>query len=330
MTTRRILAHLLMGVLLLSAAPLLAQWSLIAPPEHLFRTQRFSELEREYARVLAARSRNHWGEFHTEELLRRLHLSLTGASPPEIVKPTPEELDARTQAWLRHSPHSPIARIARACSLLLRAQAFSKARDWGEGEKLTLEARALLEQVRDTARKVDSNWHAAWLYVGKLEGWMPEQVMAAAEDASNTEPRAPAPWLAAVEALSPDGRAPGLLAPLAELAVRRTKSSEGLSFYARIYLRAAKTYGAVVRDPFDRGGVDWPKMTMGLSDWHARYPAGYVLNQHAVLACLARDQANTAALLARIGPNPDHSWWEYWGGRSLFERCREWARSGTI
>jgi hypothetical protein len=67
-----------------------------------------------------------------------------------------------------------------------------------------------------------------------------------------------------------------------------------------------------------------------MSDFQARYPARAILNQHAVLACLARDQANTAALLARIGPNPDHSWWQYWGGRSLFERCREWARSGTI
>jgi hypothetical protein len=113
----------------------------------LFGAERFSELERDYARVLAARSRNHWGEFHTEELMRRLHLSLTGAPPQGSVKPAPAELDARTQAWLRHSPQSPVAAIARACSLLLRAEALYKAGNWSEGDKLTVEARAVLEQV---------------------------------------------------------------------------------------------------------------------------------------------------------------------------------------
>lgn len=330
MWLRKPLAVLLLLSLAVCPAPLLAQWTWGAPPELLFTAERFAELERDYARVLTARSRNHWGEFHTEEFLRRLHLSLTGASPPEIPKPAAADLDARTQAWLRHSPHSPIAAIARANSLLLRAETAFKAGRWNEGEALSHEARSVLQEVRGEAAPSDPTWHAAWLYVGKQQGWSPKQVMAAVEEATQAEPRAKGPWQVAVAALSPDGSDAGLIRPLAELAVRKTKASEGWSLLATIYLAAARTYGAVHKDPFNRGGLDWSTMNMALSDLHARYPNETVLNQHAVLACLAGDKPVLAALLARIGSNPDRSWWEYWGGPPLLDRCREWARSGTI
>jgi hypothetical protein len=321
----------LLALLVLLAAfvpsPLRAQWMPGAPPERLFESERFDELEGEYARVLAARSRNRWGEFHTEEFLRRLYLSLTGA-PPGPVTPSPTELDAQTLAWLHHSPKSPPAAIARANSLLLRAEAAYKANKWLTGESFTREAHALLLQVR-AASKADPNWHAAWLYVAKLQGWDPQQVMAAIEEASEAEPAAAGPWLIAVPALSPDGRAPSLLVPLADLALRKSKATEGWAVYGRIYLAAARSYASVRQDPFGRGGLQWPKMNAALIDLYTRYADPYVLNQHAILACLAGEKSATAALLARIGSTPDERWWKYWGGAPLYGRCKDWAASGS-
>jgi len=291
--------------------------------EDLFVSQRFEALEREYARVLAARSRNRWGEFHSEEFVRRLHLSLTARSEGDG-GPSQAELDARTQAWVDQSPRSTAAAIVRTNYLLQRADALYRAQKWPAGDAMTREARALLLQARAASRS-DPNWHTAWLYLGKLQGWDPQEVMDAIEEAARAEPTAAGPWLIAAAALSPDGRGAGLLPPLAELAVRKTRDTEGWSMYGRIYLHAAQSYGAVRSDPFRRGGVDWSKMNAALTDLYSRYSSPAVLNQHAILACLAGEKAATAALLARIGPNPYEAWWNYWGGPPLYERCKAWA-----
>jgi hypothetical protein len=177
-------------LLLVAAGPLRAQWSPGANPEDVFASQRFDALERDDARVLAARSRNRWGEFHTEEFVRRLHLSLTGA-PPGFVVPTQSELDAGTLAWERHSPQSAPAAIARANYLLQRADALERAQKWPASDAMTREARQLLLQVR-AASQADPNWHAAWLDIARLQGWEPRQIMDAVEAAADAEPAAAA------------------------------------------------------------------------------------------------------------------------------------------
>jgi hypothetical protein len=316
-------------LLVFAAGPLRAQWAWGGNPEDLFASQRFDELERAYARVLAARSRNHWGEFHTEEFVRRLYLALTGSPPKEIAAPTEAELESRTQAWVKHSPRSAPAAIARATHLLQRAEASYGAQNWPAGDSMTNLARQLLLQVRD-ASKSDPNWHAAWLYIGKLQGWDPQEVMDAIEAAADAEPGAAGPWQVAVDALSPNRKGAGLLPPLVELAVRKSNASEGWSLYARIYLHAARTYPAVHRDPFGSGGMQWSKTNLALIDLYTRYPNPGVLNQHAILACLAGDKPATAALLRRIGAHPDPAWWRFWGGEPLYERCKARASEGTV
>jgi hypothetical protein len=311
------------------AGPSIAQWLAVTKPEELFKAARFAELDRDYARVLAARARNHWGEYFSEEFFRRLQLTPMWDSPQGFARPPEAELDALTQAWLRHSPRSAAAAIARANWLLQQARTAYNTRDWDAGDAFTQSARSLLLQVRAAARP-DPNWHFAWLYIGKLEGWSVGEVMAAIEDAAQREPAAVGPWMAAVAALSPDGRAPVLLGPLAQLAVRKTKATEGRAMHARIYLMGARLYASLRSAPFTRGGMDWPAMNVALGDLQARYPDPGTLNQHAALACLAGDRPATAALVGKIGPRPQRQHWEFWGGSPLYERCKAWASQGNI
>lgn len=316
-------------LLVFAAGPLRAQWAWGGNPEDLFASQRFDELERAYARVLAARSRNQWGEFHTEEFVRRLYLSVTGTPPKEIAAPSQAELESRTQAWVKHSPRSAPAAIARANHLLQRAEASYRAQNWPAGDSMTDLARQLLLQVRD-ASKSDPNWHAAWLYIGKLQGWDPPEVMDAIGAAADAEPRAAGPWQVAVDALSPNRKGAGLLPPLVELALRKSKATEGWSIYGKIYLHAARTYPAVHQDPFGKGGMEWSKTNLALIDLYTRYSDPGVLNQHAILACLAGDKPATAALLRRIGAHPDRTWWKFWRGEPMYERCKAWASGGAV
>jgi hypothetical protein len=316
-------------LLALLPLPIGAQQSLGGAPLSLFVAHRFEEMERLYSQVLSARSRNQWGEFHTEEFVRHLDLSLTGARVTDVVLPTREELDTHTTAWVAHSPQSAPAAIARANYLLQRADLFYRGQEWPKGEALTREAHALLLRVRPISQ-ADPTWHAAWLYVAKQQGWDPQQIMEAAEAAADGEPRALGPWMTATAALSPDGNGAGLLPPLAELAIRKSRNTEGLSLYARIYLHAARTYSAVRYSPFRGGGLEWPKLNIALIDLYTRYPEPGVLNQHAALACLAGERGAAAALLRRIGSQPDERWWKFWGGVRLYERCKAWATSGAI
>jgi hypothetical protein len=315
--------------LILFPLPLAAQHSLGRVPLELFVAHRFDELDGLYSQVLAARSRNQWGEFHTEEFMRHLDLSLTGARVSGVVLPTRQELDAHTKAWINHSPRSMPAAIARATYLLQGADTLYRGRKWADGEVLTREAQGLLLNVR-VASRTDPAWHAAWLYVAKQQGWDPRQIMEAAEAAADGEPRALGPWMTAAAALSPDGSGAGLLRPLADLAVRKSKATEGQALYARIYLQAARTYRAVHYSPFTGGGLEWPKMNVALIDLYTRYPEPGVLNQHAALACIAGERGAAAALIKRIGPNPDAAWWKFWGGVALYDRCKAWASSGSI
>lgn len=309
--------------------PLAAQHSLGRVPLELFVAHRFDELDRLYSQVLAARSRNQWGEFHTEEFVRHLDLSLTGARVTDVIMPTRKELDAHTKAWIDHSPRSMPAAIARATYLLQRADSLYRGQKWADGEALTREAQALLLSVR-AASRTDPAWHAAWLYVARQQGWDPRQIMEAAEAAADGEPRALGPWMTAAAALSPDGNGAGLLRALAELAVRKSRATEGQALYARIYLHAARTYRAVRYSPFTGGGLEWPKMNVALIDLYTRYPEPAVLNQHAALACIAGERSAAAALIKRIGPDPDAAWWKFWGGVGLYDRCKAWASSGSI
>lgn len=315
--------------LILLPLPLAAQHSLGGVPLQLFVAQRFDELDRLYSQVLAARSRNQWGEFHTEEFVRHLDLSLTGARVIGVTLPTRQELDAHTRQWIDHSPRSAPAAIARATYLLKRADSLYRGQKWADGEALTREARALLVNVRAVSR-TDPAWHAAWLYVAKQQGWDPRQIMEAAEAAADGEPRALGPWITAAAALSPDGNGAALLRPLVDLAVRKSSVTEGQALYARIYLHAARTYRAVRNSPFTGGGLEWPKMNVALIDLYTRYPEPGVLNQHAALACIAGERGAAAALIKRIGPRPDEAWWKFWGGVALYDRCKAWASSGSI
>lgn len=94
-------------------------------------------------------------------------------------------------------------------------------------------------------------------------------------------------------------------------AVESTKSTEGQSLYARLYMKV---------DECDCGGFDlmrdtlvtWPDLKRGFDDLVRLYPhSGWNLNRYAAYACIAKDRDTYLSLRARIGGAPILAAWPH-------------------
>lgn len=286
----------------------------------LFASARFSELEAVYAPLVPARTRNRWGEFHSEEFFRSL--DARGSAHTDEAWAIFDNLTSR---WLEHSPAAPAAAIAKALGLIERASDLDIKHSWTDIDGLVQRAQESLERVRATSVK-DPTWHAAMLDVARMQGGNEARLRAEVFAAVGGESWALSPYLAAAHAFSLDRpQSLGLLAELAALAVRHTKRGDGQSMYARVYLGAVPWYPAIRANPFGAGHMDWAKLNPAMSDLHTHFPQQHLLNQHAALACLAGDRATASTLIERIGTSPIRASWDYWGGVPLYDNCREWV-----
>jgi hypothetical protein len=98
-------------------------------------------------------------------------------------------------------------------------------------------------------------------------------------------------------------------------AVKRTKDSEGMGMYARIYWVASQwNYGPKI---FTNSNVVWPKMKQGMIDVLKKYPDQWNINNFAKFACLAKDKDMTRELIQSIKtPSPD-----VWSDPDLLRSC---------
>ncbi|RYF40811.1 MAG: hypothetical protein EOO25_11615 [Comamonadaceae bacterium] len=285
-----------------------------------FDAGQFGEIESTYARVLAARTRNRWGEFQTEEILRVLTVPTSTATTASL-----SLLEEKAQDWWSRDM-APLACIVRATLILRRLDLLGRSAPWTAVEAQVRDAAGLLVQAQAASTR-DPNWHAAQLEVARLEGWEDARLWPALRAATRAEPWALSPYLAALRTLAEDNRQ-GLERTLemAAYALSLTSASEGSSMYARIMLRAPRWFQPLRSDPFAAGHIQWPLMHQGLKDLEARYPGIYPLNHHAALACLAGDKGATTLLLGRVGAQPVAREWEFWGGKTLHERCKTWIQ----
>lgn len=279
----------------------------------------YGEIESTYTRVLAARTRNRWGEFHSEEIIRVLSVPATTATVAGF-----NALEAQAVEWLSRAL-SPLAALVRATVIVRRIDFVAGAAPWSEIETQVRDAGMMMEIARRPGR--DPNWHAAYLGVARLEGWENGRLYPALSAAINAEPWALSPYLAAAVALSYDHeRGLAKTVEMAEYALRMTRAGDGASMYARILLHSADWFGPLQNRPFASGHMQWPLMHQGLKDLEAQYPSIYLLDHHAALACVAGDKGAAKVLMERIGPLPAHERWEFWGGRALYSRCKEWVK----
>jgi hypothetical protein len=104
-------------------------------------------------------------------------------------------------------------------------------------------------------------------------------------------------------------------------AVRRTAPVDGEAFYAWLYMVVAENYG---RDLFTSSKASWPRMKRSFEDMIQRYPDLLNRNYFAAYACMVRDKATTARLLAELGANANLD--RVMGGINT-ESCRRFAFS---
>lgn len=285
-----------------------------------FEAGQFGEIESTYARVLSARSRNRWGEFESEEILRVLTVPSTTATTASL-----GVLEAQAEKWWSRDM-APLACIVRATLILWQVDLLEGSAPWSVIEPKVVDASMLLLHAQPVSAR-DPNWHAAQLAVARFEGWEDARLWPALRAATRAEPWALTPYLSAIQTLAEDDRQ-GLqrTVEMAEYALSLTGASEGSSMYARIMLRAPRWFEPLRRAPFAAGHMKWPLMHQGLKDLEARYPSIYPLDHHAALACVAGDKGATTVLLERIGPLPVLKDWEFWGGKPLHERCKTWVK----
>lgn len=325
MAIRSLLRAALACLLALAMAPAFAQ---PAPPvpnnRAMLLAGDFAGLERLYAEQSATptRTRSIEDELPSVAFFHSMDLGLTPADWPQD--------DRATLAWLKRSPASVPAAIARAYALSRRSSMLDQAGDWAGVEKALREQQRLLVAVKPKAAK-DITWHALYVELGSHQGWPPARIRSAVEAGLGVDPTSLYFYYSAGRALSPDWR--GSAEPLewlARQAAARTARTQGVAMYATIRMWTAELNEAVHNRPFADGRIDWKMMDQGMTQLYLRTPNDSLLNQHAALACRARDKAATGALLKRIGTKVHPDMWKLWGGVSLYEECRKWVGFGSV
>jgi hypothetical protein len=109
---------------------------------------------------------------------------------------------------------------------------------------------------------------------------------------------------------------------IAREGLERTRPIEGFAMYARIYWYASQTqYDDRL---FSESLVDWTAMKSGINEVLNKYPDSWNINNFAKFACLSKDKAKTAELIARITDAPLMA---VWRTPSFFQQCKVWASS---
>jgi hypothetical protein len=316
----RSLLRVVLAGMLVSAA-----WSVSAQEttnRELLLAGNFATLERRYADEFAAGARGLDGELPSVAFFYGMEFGLNPASWPQD--------DEATRTWMKRSPESVPAAIARAFALARRAHVLDMGGDWAGVEAALREQERLLMAVQPKATK-DMTWHTLYVGFGRQEGWPPARIKSAIEAGMDVDPTSVNFYRTAGRALAPDSL--GSAEPLEWLArqgAARTVRTHGAAMYATIRLWTAEFVQATYSQPFGRGLIDWEMMDRGMTDLYSRNPNAPVLNQHAALACRAGDKAATAALLMRIGTKVYRDMWTPWGGVSHYENCKKWAESAAV
>jgi len=231
--------------------------------------------------------------------------------------------------WIERYPDSPAAHLAKAGLLIDRAW---KRRGTGYGSEVNeedwqpffdgiTEARAYLESVKPIAAK-DPEWYHAMMTVAIAQSWPTDKFASLLDEALDRYPLNYSLYRSGVNYYLPKwhGSAKQVEA-FARAAVERTRATEGLGLYVRVYWYAsADQFGD---DLFSDSDVVWADMKTGIDDVLKAYPDQWNVNSFARFACLAGDNQKAHELIGRIRGDPDPAIWGYdpW----LFRRCHWWA-----
>jgi hypothetical protein len=232
--------------------------------------------------------------------------------------------------WIGQHPRSPTPHIVKAKFLLIIAgkiRGDSMAKDVPEGAwepffKTVKQAGAYLMKVKDFADQ-DPEWYESMVSVASSLNLTDGSFDALVKEGLDKHPTYyPLYFNIAYYWLPKWHGDRHKIEELANEAVERTQSTDGMGMYARIYWYVSSTYyGGTI---FTDSDVSWPKMKRGIEDVLKQYPDQWNLNNFAYFACMAKDRSFTKELMSRI-ETPDISGFKNHQGVYLY--CKNFAEA---
>ncbi|WP_171014214.1 cytoplasmic protein [Chitinivorax sp. B] len=231
--------------------------------------------------------------------------------------------------WVRRYPKSPSAHLAYAEMLVNRGWAYRgdgyantvAPENWKPFKQYLQQAREYLEKNKQIAA-ADPQFYAQMISLASVQGWSEAELTPLLEEGLSRFPEYYGIYFAAVRYWDPKwGGNAASLEQFAQDALKRTQPSEGYGMYTRIYWYASENqYG---NNLFSESQAKWSLMKKGIADILAKYPDNWNINSLAFFACLARDRAETAALVERIDTPIPEAWAD---ALENYQRCRTWAQ----
>lgn len=285
----------------------------------------FAKLDALAARYRTSKSRTSSGLWH----LTLFYVGISGVLDAEAdFTEYWQNVERALGKWVADAPDSPTARLAYASMLVRHGWSY---RGSGYANTVTPEnlrkfdqylaqARRYLEENKRVA-SADPYWYELMAIIAYAQSWPEAAFASLIAEGLRKEPLFYQTYFAAIDYYAPKwGGSATAIENFARDALERTKAVEGYGMYARIYWYASQTqYGDGL---FSESKVDWVAMKKGIDDVLAKYPDGWNINNFARFACLARDKAKTAELMARIDGAPLMA---AWGAPAVFQRCKAWS-----
>lgn len=290
-----------------------------------YQDEKFAELDAVLWRYLKEKARTPSGPWKSY-LVERGALSTADHANAKSDKDW-QRLEAKAQRWIAASPKSPFARINLSQVVLhhawsIRGNGYADkvpADAWKPFRQELARANQLLESSKAIAQ-VDPAWYRLALTIAKADGRSREEVDALFDEAIAREPGYYETYFAMLTYLLPKWNGDlHEIEAFADNAVKRTRSFEGNSMYARIYWYASQTQ--FKNELFTSSFARWNRVDAGFQDVIARYPDQWNINHYAKFACLAGDNQRSRELLTKI-KQPVAEAWEPAG---LFEKCQQAA-----
>jgi hypothetical protein len=238
--------------------------------------------------------------------------------------------DGKMEAWIARYPDSPLPLLAQADVLLEKAWEHRgrryadkvKAEAWQPFYEGVAQARDHLEGNK-TVGSQDPNWYTLMASVATAEGWPKKRFNALIDEGLDRFPSYYSIYFSAVGFYAPRWHGSDKeIEAFARKAVERTRATEGVGMYARIYWYASQVHYEDAL--FSDSDVVWDDMKAGIDDVLKTYPDQWNINNFARFACLARDGSKALQLIERIEGEPDPA---VWLPGDYFQRCKSWAES---
>lgn len=227
--------------------------------------------------------------------------------------------------WLSLTPGHAAPYLAKA-EILLGYAWDARGRGWAN--KVSKKQWQLFAERVDAARDiltrpVAANSHHPYWYllmeiIGNLQNWPEDEFTKLYQQATDKYPTYYYLHFRAADYYQPRWHGSKIkLKNFVENAVNKSKLTEGMTLYARIYW---SQLWALKDNTFSPGYAEWPLMKQGFERIMQDYPDSlWNLNGFAFYACMAEDWHTARELLNRIGDNPHLS---IWNSKAKYFACR--------